>query len=207
MVERSPAWRRIWLAAASFCVAALVVMGIGCGGSNSTPASPTPIALTLTDAATDAGDFDDHDHLQWRVAAYGDHLGRIAGDLRQQRQPRARHGVRSASGAHRVSCDQRCRISAARAEQNDGQPEHAALVRLPRSQSADGHFAAGHDHDPVNRRSLSVRSCSGSLATNVDELRANLEVERLIRMSRPASAPAPARLRLDQLSEVGGHPG
>ena len=158
MVERSPAWKRMSFAAASFCVAAVVMMGIGCGGSNSTPASPTPSPIPLT--ATDAGDLDYHDHVHWCVATYGDHLGRIAGDLRQQRQPRARHGVRSTSGAHRVSCDQRCRISTARAEQNDGQPEHAALVRLSRSQSADEHFAAGHDYDPVNRRSHFSVLCS-----------------------------------------------
>jgi plastocyanin len=42
MIEWSPAWKRMSLAAASFCVAAVVMMGIGCGGSNSTPASPTP---------------------------------------------------------------------------------------------------------------------------------------------------------------------
>jgi hypothetical protein len=43
MIERSPAWKRMSFVAASFCVAAVVMIGIGCGGSNSTtPASPTP---------------------------------------------------------------------------------------------------------------------------------------------------------------------
>jgi plastocyanin len=41
MIERTRAWKRMSFAAASFCVAAVVMMGIGCGGSNSTPASPT----------------------------------------------------------------------------------------------------------------------------------------------------------------------
>lgn len=42
MIERSPARRRIWIVASSFCVATLIVMALGCGGGYSTPASPTP---------------------------------------------------------------------------------------------------------------------------------------------------------------------
>jgi hypothetical protein len=112
-----------------------------------------PIALTFTDTESDAWDFDDHDYREWRVAAYDDDSGRIPSDLRQQRHSRPRHGLRSASRTHRVSCDQRCRLSAARTEQDDGQPQHAAIVRLPRSQSAVGHLVAGDDHDSVNRGS------------------------------------------------------
>ena len=107
----------------------------------------------LTDTESDAGDFDDHDYREWRVAAYSDDSGRIPSDLRQQRHSHPRHGFRSASRTHRVSCDQRCRLSAARTEPDDGQPQHAAIVRLPRSQSAVGHLVAGHHHHSITSRS------------------------------------------------------
>ena len=78
-----------------------------------------------------------------------DRRRRFARDVRQQRHPAARHGVGSASGAHRLpGVNGGFPVSRARAVTTQNL-NHRAHVRLPRSQSGHEHLAAGHDSDSV----------------------------------------------------------
>jgi len=91
---------------------------------------------------------DEHDHYDygiWRESAYSDRASRQPRAVREQRHPQSRDVVRSASGAFRLSGDQRRWLSSARGEPGNREPRDAKDVRVSRSSERSKSKSKGSD--------------------------------------------------------------